>query len=73
MNLENFQKIGAKLKELGLETTAVTVCTPDENPISPDAAKRQAGAEPSAGVERLWDVPEIGRTKTNTERWRSKC
>ena len=45
MNLENFQKVGAKLNELGLETTAVTVCTPDENPVSPDAAKRQAGVE----------------------------
>lgn len=45
MNLENFQKVGAKLKELGLETTAVTVCTPDENPISPDAAQRQAGVD----------------------------
>jgi D-psicose/D-tagatose/L-ribulose 3-epimerase len=45
MNLENFQKVGAKLQELGLETTAVTVCTPDENPISPDAAKRQAGVD----------------------------
>jgi D-psicose/D-tagatose/L-ribulose 3-epimerase len=45
MNLQNFQKIGAKLKGLGLETTAVTICTPDENPISPDAAIRQAGLE----------------------------
>lgn len=43
MNLENFQKVGAKLSELGLESTAVTVCTPEENPISPDAAQRQAG------------------------------
>lgn len=45
MNLENFQKVGAKLKELELATTAVTVCTPDENPISPDAARRQAGVD----------------------------
>jgi len=43
MTLENFQKVGAKLNELSLETTAVTVCTADENPVSPDAAKRDAG------------------------------
>jgi len=43
MNVDNFTKVGAKLKKLGLGATAVTVCTPDENPISPDAAKRQAG------------------------------
>ena len=38
-----FQKIGAKLDELGLGRTAVTVCTDDENPISEDAAIREAG------------------------------
>ena len=43
MNLDNFQKVGAKLSELGLESTAVTVCTPEENPISPDASQRQGG------------------------------
>lgn len=43
MNVANFEKVGAKLKQLGLGATAVTVCTPDENPISPDAGKRQAG------------------------------
>jgi len=40
---DNFSKVGAKLKELGLGATAVTVCTTDENPISPDAGKRAAG------------------------------
>ena len=43
MNVGNFEQVGAKLKQLGLGATAVTVCTPDENPISPDAGKRQAG------------------------------
>jgi D-psicose/D-tagatose/L-ribulose 3-epimerase len=43
MNLDNFTKVGKKLKSLGLGTTAVTVCTADENPISPDAGKRKAG------------------------------
>ncbi len=45
MNLANFQSVGARLKDVGLECTAVTVCTPDENPISPDAAIREAGIE----------------------------
>lgn len=42
-NAENFQKVGKKLDALGLGRTAVTVCTADENPVSPDAGKRQAG------------------------------
>ncbi|REJ71973.1 MAG: sugar phosphate isomerase/epimerase [Planctomycetota bacterium] len=45
LNVDNFSKIGGKLSELGLGATAVTVCTPDENPISSDAAKRQAVLE----------------------------
>ncbi len=45
MNLANFQAVGKRLKGVGLETTAVTVCTPDENPISSEPAKRQAGVE----------------------------
>lgn len=45
MQLPAYQKIGKKLAELGLESTAVTVCTDDANPISPDAAIRQAGVE----------------------------
>ncbi|MCA9080191.1 MAG: sugar phosphate isomerase/epimerase, partial [Planctomycetaceae bacterium] len=43
MNLETFQKVGAKLDELGLGRTAVTVCTKEENPIDPDPAIRAAG------------------------------
>ena len=45
MNEANFKAVGQKLKDTGLETTAVTVCTPEENPISPDAALRQAGVD----------------------------
>lgn len=43
MDLAKFQKVGAKLDALGLARTAVTVCTDAENPISPDAAVREAG------------------------------
>jgi D-psicose/D-tagatose/L-ribulose 3-epimerase len=41
----HYQKIGAELKKLGLGCTAVTVATPDANPISPDAAIRQNAVE----------------------------
>jgi D-psicose/D-tagatose/L-ribulose 3-epimerase len=40
---DKYTALGAKLDEIGLERTAVTVCTADENPISPDAAVREAG------------------------------
>lgn len=43
MNQANFEKVGAKLRNTGLECTAVTVCTDTENPISPDASIRAAG------------------------------
>ena len=45
MNRANFEAVGSRLKDLGLEATAVTVATPEENPISPDAAIRQAGLD----------------------------
>jgi D-psicose/D-tagatose/L-ribulose 3-epimerase len=41
----NFQKVGKKLDSLGLARTAVTVCTTDANPVSPDASRRKAGLE----------------------------
>ncbi len=44
-NEANFLQVGQKLDALGLGRTAVTVCTTDENPISPDAGKRKAGLE----------------------------
>lgn len=43
MELSKFQKVGQRLDSVGLERTAVTVCTETENPISPDAAIRDAG------------------------------
>lgn len=45
LNADMFKKIGEKLSSLELGATAVTVCTPEANPISPDAAVRQAGVE----------------------------
>jgi len=42
-NAANFEKTGAKLQELGLGATGVTVCTAEENPISEDASVREAG------------------------------
>lgn len=43
MELSKFEKVGARLNSIGLERTAVTVCTDTENPISPDASIRAAG------------------------------
>jgi len=40
-----FTKIGKKLDELDFGRTAVTVCTPEENPISEDPKVRQAGVD----------------------------
>lgn len=45
LNPDTFSKIGAHLSSLQLGATAVTVCTPEANPISPDAAVREAGIE----------------------------
>jgi D-psicose/D-tagatose/L-ribulose 3-epimerase len=41
----NFEKCGQKLKELGLASTAVTICTGADNPISPDAKIREAAVD----------------------------
>ena len=40
-----FSALGATLKDMGLECTAVTVRGEEENPISPDAAVREKGIE----------------------------
>ncbi|WP_437224784.1 sugar phosphate isomerase/epimerase family protein [Planctomicrobium sp. SH661] len=40
-----YLKIGKKLEELGLESTAVTICTDTENPISPEASIREAAIQ----------------------------
>ena len=42
-DVNQYTKIGAELKKCGLQSTAVTVCTADQNPISPDATVRAAG------------------------------
>ena len=45
MDESRFQKTGEEVRNAGLECTAVTVCTPEENPISPDAAIRAAAVD----------------------------
>ena len=42
LDTAKFSKLGRKLDEIGLERTAVTVCSDADNPISPDAAIRAA-------------------------------
>jgi len=44
-DVNQYRKIGAELNRIGLASTAVTVCPPEQNPISPDAAIRQAALE----------------------------
>jgi D-psicose/D-tagatose/L-ribulose 3-epimerase len=41
----HYQKVARELKNLGLGATAVTICTAENNPISPDAAVRQKGVD----------------------------
>ncbi len=41
-DLAPYERLGKKLKALGLSSTAVTVMTPEANPISPDPAVRKA-------------------------------
>lgn len=43
LNPDKFARWGQKLNDLGLERTAVTVRTADDDPISPDAAVRAKG------------------------------
>ncbi|HMP02385.1 MAG TPA: sugar phosphate isomerase/epimerase family protein [Gemmatales bacterium] len=40
-----YRKLGQELQNLGLGATAVTVMTPEANPISPDAKVRQAASD----------------------------
>lgn len=39
---EKFAALGRRLDDLGLERTAITVCNAEDDPISPDAATREA-------------------------------
>src|SRR5262245_42821563 len=41
--LAHYQRIDRELKNLGLACTAVTICTKEANPISPDAGVRAKG------------------------------
>jgi D-psicose/D-tagatose/L-ribulose 3-epimerase len=41
----HFKRIGKELRNQGLACTAVTVATPEENPISPDAAVRKKAVD----------------------------
>jgi D-psicose/D-tagatose/L-ribulose 3-epimerase len=41
----NYEKIGARLQQLELESTAVTICNAPDNPISPDAGIRRAAVK----------------------------
>lgn len=41
----DYAQLGRRLGDLGLERTAVTVCTPEADPISPDAAVRRAAVD----------------------------
>lgn len=43
LNPEKFERWGQRLDDLGLERTAVTVRTTDDNPMSPDAEIRELG------------------------------
>lgn len=42
---DQLRRVGQELDNLGLARTAVTVCPPDANPISPDPAVRQAALD----------------------------
>ncbi len=59
---ETLRRVGTELDNLGLGRTAVCICTPDSNPISPEPAVRQAAVDhlkqridwcTAAGVELL--------------------
>jgi len=45
MNPDNFSRLGTQLDLLGLERTAVTVCTAEANPVSESASIRQAALD----------------------------
>ena len=45
LTADRYVKVGKKLDELGLERTAVTICTDDENPIGATPELRKAGLE----------------------------
>ncbi len=44
-SLDHYKKVRKELDNLGLKCTVVTIVTPEANPISPDAAVRQAAVD----------------------------
>jgi D-psicose/D-tagatose/L-ribulose 3-epimerase len=54
-DLAPYERLGKRLKSLGLRATAVTVMTPDTNPIAPDPVIREAA------VKHLDRVMECGQ------------
>ncbi len=56
MDLDKFSRLGKKLDEIGLERTAVTVCTGDANPISDSPEIR------AAGLDRLKQAIDVCQT-----------
>jgi len=54
-DLKPYERLGARLRSLGLKATAVTVMTPETNPISPDPAIR------ASAVTHLDRVMECGQ------------
>ena len=44
-DVANYKEVGKKLKDLELGATAVTVCTDEENPVSPDESIRKAAVD----------------------------
>jgi D-psicose/D-tagatose/L-ribulose 3-epimerase len=53
LDIAKFKTLGARLDAIGLERTAVTVSTPEANPISDSAQVRQAG------IDRLKQVVDM--------------
>ena len=49
-DLAPYERLGKRLKSLGLGATAVTIMTPEANPVSPDAAIRKAAVARLARV-----------------------
>ncbi len=45
MDADKFARLGGKLDKIGLERTAVTVCTGDANPVSESVAVRSSGLD----------------------------
>ena len=61
---EAYAKLGRRLDALGLERTAVAICRPETDPISPDARVRDAARATGDGLgprARWGPVARVGR------------